>query len=79
MPSFTLKNVPAEIIDRLRQQAARNGRSANGEAIACLRAVLMAQPVDVEAFLARVRHRRKAFLGRVTERELGALKRKGLP
>ncbi len=38
MPSLTLKNVPQELHERLREAAAQNHRSLNGEVIARLEA-----------------------------------------
>ena len=36
MPSLTLKNIPDEIYQRLRERARLNRRSLNSEAIVCL-------------------------------------------
>jgi plasmid stability protein len=36
MPAIHLRNVPAEVHEALRERAARNGRSLNGEAVAIL-------------------------------------------
>ncbi len=36
MHTLTLKNVPQELVDRLKLRAKRNRRSLNQEAIACL-------------------------------------------
>lgn len=36
MPSFTVKNIPDELYDRLRDAAALHRRSINNEIIACL-------------------------------------------
>lgn len=40
MPAFTIKNIPDDVFDRLKQQAAANQRSINQEAIFCLRIAL---------------------------------------
>ena len=38
MPSLTIKNIPDEVLDALREQARANRRSLNGEVIAVLEA-----------------------------------------
>jgi len=37
MPSLSIKNVPEEVIERLRERAARNHRSLQGELLALVR------------------------------------------
>ena len=41
MATLTIKQVPPEIVERLKDRAAINGRSMNKELIACLEAVLI--------------------------------------
>jgi plasmid stability protein len=41
MATLTVKQVPADLLERLKQQAEANGRSMNREIIACLQAVVM--------------------------------------
>ena len=77
--TLTLKNIPDEIYARPRSQAARNRRSLNSEAIACLDAVLNPDTVAAEERLARIRALR-ASLGSHAfgATEIVALKREGL-
>lgn len=58
MATVTLKNLPADVHRKLKTRAARHGRSLNGEMIACLRAAVLVEPVDVDKLLARARAHR---------------------
>jgi plasmid stability protein len=58
MPSLTLKNIPEDVLRRLRAQAAARRRSVNSEAIALLESGLQATPVDPERLLAWIRSAR---------------------
>jgi len=63
MATFTLKNVPDELLDRVRAAAEVRHRSMNGEILACLeRAFGAAAPLDES--IARARQLRAAFKGR---------------
>ena len=53
--TLTIKGVPDELYERLKQTAAANRRSINSEAIVCLERSLHRPPKDPEAILARVR------------------------
>jgi plasmid stability protein len=78
MAVLTIRNVPATLHAKLKASAAANGRSLNNEVIACLKSIFEPQPLNVEAFLARVRrlHERANF--RIeSEEELNRLKRTG--
>ena len=55
MRTLTIKGMPDELYERLRQSAAQNRRSINSEAIVCLERSLRGRPKDPEAVLARVR------------------------
>jgi plasmid stability protein len=80
MPSLTIKNIPNELLDRLRAQAASKRRSLNSEVIACLETVAQATPIDSEALLARTRAvRQKPAHLRLTDRTLKRLKSEGRP
>jgi len=53
MRSFTLKNIPDDLYERLRQQAAEQRRSLNSEMLVCLQRALQRLPVPpVESVLA---------------------------
>lgn len=56
MPTaITLKNIPDDIYDRLKQSANEHHRSINKEAIACLEQVLLPARTSPEAHLAKAR------------------------
>ena len=55
MASITLKDVPKRLHRQLRARAARNRRSLNQEALACLEQAIVAEPVDVDALLRTAR------------------------
>ena len=51
MPNLTLKNVPEDLLVRLRAQAESNRRSVNSEILVLLDAALAARKPDVDAML----------------------------
>jgi plasmid stability protein len=61
MPSLTLKDLPVNLHRQLRARAERHRRSLNREAIACLEAAVLAEPVDVDALLAEARAARRSM------------------
>jgi plasmid stability protein len=79
MATLTLKNVPDEVLARLKTRADRHGRSVNREAISILDAAVQpATPVDTEALLARLRATRVTLRGGpLTPKELNRYKREG--
>ena len=80
MATLTVKNIPDELHERLKQRAAQHRRSLNSEVIVCLEQVLGSRPLDPAAFLARVRARRQAMPQiYVTEEDLRAAKNEGRP
>jgi plasmid stability protein len=58
MASITLKNIPDELYNLLRVQAAAHHRSINSEMIHCLETVLRPNSTGVEERLARLRELR---------------------
>lgn len=81
MATLTIKNVPEELHKRLRENAARNRRSINSEAITCLESVLGPhRRVDPKKFLAEVdaMQERMPFVN-LTEEFLRAAKNEGRP
>jgi plasmid stability protein len=80
MATLTIKNVPEELHKRLKENAVRNRRSINSEAITCLEAVLQGKRMDPREFLAHVDARRKRTPGMyITEEFLRAAKDAGRP
>ena len=79
MSALTLRNVPDDLHEKLKRRAGVNGRSLNAEAIACLRAAIGPEKVDVAALLVRARESRGRVKGRVTDRLLAELTEAGRP
>jgi plasmid stability protein len=59
MPTITVKNIPDDIYERLKEVAGANHRSINREMIVCLERALGGRKIDPEAVLARARHLRE--------------------
>ncbi|MGE0158642.1 MAG: Arc family DNA-binding protein [Gemmatimonadales bacterium] len=55
MPNLTLKNIPADLLERLKASAEVGRRSLNSEVIHRLEASIGRSPADVEALLAELR------------------------
>ena len=53
MPTMSIKNVPANVVDSLRRRAARNRRSMQGELMALICQAVAAQPEDDRPLSAR--------------------------
>ncbi len=80
MPTITLKNIPVDLYDRVKQSAAANHRSLNSEIIVCLEQVFYPRRVDVEGILERARKIRELTQGYViTDEEMDRAKREGRP
>lgn len=80
MPSITVKNVPADLYERLKQSAQANRRSINAEIIVCIERAVSSRPVDPEVVIARARRlRERTARYRITDEELGAAKADGRP
>jgi plasmid stability protein len=77
---MTLKNVPDELYQRLKDSADRHRRSLNSEAIVCLERALQSERVDPQTLLSRARALRdrtpELF---VTDAELRAARDEGRP
>jgi plasmid stability protein len=78
MATLTIKNIPDELYQQLKQSAAQNRRSMNSEAIVCLEKALGSTPIDREALLERIRAHRESLSGVfVTDEDLRAAKDEG--
>jgi plasmid stability protein len=79
MPTnLTLKNVPDEVYERLKQSAAANRRSINSEAIVRLESVLLPGRVAASERLARARALRAALpKARFRAKDIDTYKREG--
>lgn len=79
MPSITLKNIPEALHQRLRESAARNHRSINGEMLAALDQYVSQQRTDKTQLLADIRALRQETALYVTEEEIDRAKHDGRP
>ena len=62
MPTtLTLKNIPAEVYERLKVSAETHRRSLNSEAIVCLESMLLPKRITASERLARARALRAAL------------------
>lgn len=79
MPTtITLKNIPDDLYERLRESAAMNKRSLNNEAIVCLESSLLPGQMPPAERLERIRALRAALpKGKFKASEIDALKRAG--
>ena len=80
MAQIALRGVPAQLHDEIREAAARNHRSVNGEILARLEESFGNRTADIERVLERIRRRRK-FLAAVdlSEDVLREMKNAGRP
>ena len=80
MPALTIKNVPQDLYERLKENAARHRRSVNSEVIVCLEKVLQSFPLDAEAFLLRIENFQQALsVPPLTDEFLEQAKEEGRP
>jgi antitoxin FitA len=78
MATLTIKNIPDELYEQLKQSAARHRRSVNSEVIVCLEKVLGSSFIDPATLLASIRALRKTVSTVfVTEEDLQAAKDEG--
>lgn len=77
--NFTVKNIPQDIFDKVKERADWNRRSINGEIISILTAATAPKRVPVEEILVRARALRAKTHGRLTEDVLDRAKREGRP
>ena len=80
MVTITVKNIPAELYERLKLAAAGNRRSINSEMLVCIERAVGSHRVDIEATLDRaraVRERTAAY--RISDEEISQAKASGRP
>ncbi len=77
MTTITLKNIPDELHQRLKERASRHHRSLNSEIIASLEAILRSEPLDPTAYIARIRSLRPSGHETLTLEDFDALKNEG--
>jgi plasmid stability protein len=59
MPTITVKNIPADLYERLKESAQAHRRSINSEVIVCIEKAVGTHKVDVEAEIASARELRE--------------------
>jgi hypothetical protein len=80
MPTITLKGVPADLYERIKQCAAEPRRSLNSEIIVCLERSVKGRRIDPDTFLSRVdRLRERINLPPLTDDILRTAKEAGRP
>jgi antitoxin FitA len=80
MPTITLKNIPPDLYDLLKQSAAANHRSINGEILTCIERAVRGRRVNPEVLLDRARRlRQKTKDHPITDNELRTAKQMGRP
>jgi tRNA/tmRNA/rRNA uracil-C5-methylase (TrmA/RlmC/RlmD family) len=62
MHTFTVKNIPSDLYEKLKQLAKANRRSINNEIIVCIERSVSSQLVAPEAILTRARRLREKTL-----------------
>jgi plasmid stability protein len=80
MATITVKSIPDELYERLKQRAEAHRRSINSEIIVCLEQYLCARNIDPDEFLARADMlRERAELPPINEKMLREVKSAGRP
>lgn len=80
MPSITVKNIPPDLYELLKQSAAVNRRSINSEIIMHIERGVRGRALDPEVVLARARQlRHMTRLRPITDRDFTTAKRAGRP
>ena len=81
MRAITVKNIPDNLYQRLKQSATENRRSINSEILVCIERTVQSQKHEgVNDTLARARKMRQKTRGRVlTDRKFDEMKTAGRP
>ena len=81
MPTtLTLKNIPAEVYERLKVSAKTHRRSLNSEAIVCLESILLPKRITASERLARARVLRAVLSNSEFQaKDISAYKQEGRP
>ena len=80
MPTLTLKNIPEDLYDRLKEAARAHRRSLNSEILYCVERMLVPYRIDVSEHLAIARKlREKTAAYSLTDELVDAAKNDGRP
>jgi plasmid stability protein len=77
MANVTIKDLPTELHDRLKENAKMNRRSLNAEVITLLEAAVEPRRVNVDEVLAAARAVRSKVKRELTDQEINQMKRQG--
>jgi len=78
MPAITLKNIPVNLYNSLKESAKIHHRSINKEAVACFEKALGALRIEPNEFLSRITNLRSQIrIPKLTERALKKAKETG--
>jgi plasmid stability protein len=78
VPTITVKNIPDDLYERLKQRAKANRRSINSEIIVCIERNVRSLSVDPDEVLAKARILREITNPyRISEEELNQAKTSG--
>ena len=80
MPALTIKNIPDDLYDRLKEAARTHRRSMNSEILYCVERVLVPYKVDASEHLAMARKIREKTAGyTLSDEVLDSAKNAGRP
>ena len=80
MPTITVKNIPEDLYERLKESARAHRRSINSEVIVCIEKAIGTNKIDVEAEIADARElREKIGDYDLTDDDLKQFKSEGRP
>lgn len=80
MPTITVKNIPEDIYERVKQQAKNNRRSINSEVIMLMERAVSSYRIDPEEFIAEARAIRELTAAYpITDEELEKAINEGRP
>ena len=81
MRAITVKNIPDNLYQRLKQSATENRRSINSEILVCIELTVQSQKhEDIQDILARARKLRQKTRGHMlTDRKFSGMKTAGRP
>ena len=80
MAYITLKNIPNDLYEDLKEQAARNHRSLNNEIIVCIQKAVRRRKTDKSAMLVKIQKIRDEINAPyLTQAELDRMKRERFP
>ncbi|MBN2550886.1 MAG: Arc family DNA-binding protein [Anaerolineales bacterium] len=80
MPAMTLKNIPLDLYQRLKQLAEANRRSLNSQVLICLEQAVSSQPLDPDLLLARARQLREQTAAyQISDEDFNQAKSAGRP